>query len=282
MTSLADLSVDAAQSSAAGKKIFDREGILIVKGFFPAAVVQSAADFLRESLGHVEALFQQYGFSLNDRDASARVFDLVGRQSSGLPEMHKHMFQGHFPLEVRLSGVLREIARFANTQSLLFDLLATKRLFAHMPPTARYVLPRCAAAAVPPHQDISYNRHMGEFCVTWVPLVPIDAACGGMAAYRRTNRAGEVLARDMAAEANGWLPPIEVPDLANAERIVLAPLDPGDVVLLGSHTIHESMPNESDRIRLSCDFRFFGDRSHSTKNYLDIAANMIIAPTAAR
>jgi len=41
------------------------------------------------------------------------------------------------------------------------------------------------------------------------------------------------------------------------------------------------MPNSSDRMRLSCDFRFFGEQSHSTKHYLDIATNTVVAPTKA-
>jgi len=55
-------------------------------------------------------------------------------------------------------------------------------------------------------------------------------------------------------------------------------LDVGDAVILGRTTIHESMPNKSDRVRVSCDFRFFGERSHSTKHYLDLASNTIVSP----
>jgi ectoine hydroxylase-related dioxygenase (phytanoyl-CoA dioxygenase family) len=206
------------------------------------------------------------------------VTALVDRQSNVIPEKHMHIFQGHYPLEVRLSETLREFPRFANNHPLLFELLGTKRLFAHMPPTARYVLPRCSLAAVPPHQDISYNRHMDDFCVVWVPLVPIDERCGGMAAYRRTNHVGEVLTGEVLPGANGWLRPIKSADLERAERVVLTPLEVGDAVILGHRTIHESMPNRSNRVRLSCDFRFFGERSHSTKHYLDLASDTVVAP----
>jgi hypothetical protein len=278
MVGLSDLAVEAAESSAVGRRIFAREGILVVRGFFPPAVIQPAAAFLDESLKQVDDLFLRYGLSMRGENASAEVTDLVTRRGSDIPEDHKHLFQGHFPLQVRLSEVLRALARFTNTQPLLFDLLATTRLFAHMPPTARYVLPHCSLAAVPPHQDISYNRHMGDFCVMWVPFVPIDSACGGMAAYRKTNAASEVLTGKLTAEAGGWLPPITSDDLENAERVVLAPLGVGDVVILDRRTIHESMPNQSDRVRLSCDFRFFGEHSHSTKHYLDLRSDTVVPP----
>ena len=59
---------------------------------------------------------------------------------------------------------------------------------------------------------------------------------------------------------------------------MLAPLDPGDLVVMSKRTLHESMPNLSDRLRLSCDFRFFGEQSRSTKHYLDISADKVVAP----
>ena len=130
---------------------------------------------------------------MQDDDASARLASLIDQSPDLLPEKDRHIFLGHFPLEVRLAEPLREIPRFINTHPLLFDLLATQRLFAHMPPTARYVLPHCSLAHVPPHQDISYNRHMGEFLRRVGALVPIDSACGGMAVYPRTQYKEEMV-----------------------------------------------------------------------------------------
>jgi hypothetical protein len=278
MADLAEFSVDAAQDSAAAKEIFDREGVLIVKGFFPASVIGRTVSFLRQSMDQIDGVFRTYGFSMHDSDASARATALAAEPPGVIPEAHNHMLLGHFPLEVRLADALREIPRYANIRPLLFDLLSTRRLFTHMPPTARYVLPHCSLAAVPPHQDISYNRHLGEFCVVWVPLVQIDEACGGMAAYRRTNRMDEVLSGELSVAGTGWLKPIKGSALEKAERIVLSPLDLGDAVILDRRTIHESVPNRSDRVRLSCDFRFFGEHSHSTKHYFDISADTILAP----
>ncbi len=91
---------------------------------------------------------------------------------------------------------------------------------------------------------------MGDFCV-WVPLVPIDLACGGMAAYARTHHAPEMVA---GAQERGRR-------LAGADRQRLGrrrtarracPLEPGDVVIMGKRTMHESMANSSDRMQPSC------------------------------
>jgi hypothetical protein len=282
MVGLRDLSVVADQSAELGGQIFRSEGVLVVRQFLPAPVTRAVGAFLHDALVRLDEVFRRYGFSMQDDDASARLAALIDQSPDLLPEKDRHIFLGHFPLEVRLAESLREIPRFINTHPLLFDLLATQRLFAHMPPTARYVLPHCSLAQVPPHQDISYNRHMGEFCVVWVPLVPIDSACGGMAVYPRTQNQEELLAgADTSSPADGWLRPIEGDTIGSAERVVLAPLELGDVVILGRRTIHESMPNVSNRVRLSCDFRFFGEQSHSTKHYLNLASDTIVSPAAA-
>ena len=48
--------------------------------------------------------------------------------------------------------------------------------------------------AVPAHQDVTYNKHLGTFCIVWVPLVEIDRSCGGMAVFPRTQGLGELFA----------------------------------------------------------------------------------------
>jgi hypothetical protein len=281
MVDLKDLSVDTIEGVDRAKLVFDREGILVAKNLLPAEVVRTAADFLRDAVAEIDRTVRQYGFSLQDADAGERLTALMKNPQAEISEHDRHLFLGHFPLDVRLAEPLRTIPRFLNGHPLLFDLLSAQRLYAHMPPTARYVLPRCSLARVPLHQDISYNRHMGDFCVVWVPMVPIDLACGGMAAYARTHNAPEMVTERKAA-ADGWLAPIDSGSANDAQRVVLAPLAPGDVVVMGKGTMHESLPNSSDRMRLSCDFRFFGEQSHSTKHYLDIAANAVVAPTKAQ
>src|SRR5882757_7670327 len=220
MVDLNDLSVDASQNTDLAKLVLEREGILVVKNLLPPQVVRTVADFLRDALNEIDAALRQYGFSLRDADAAARLTTLMEESPAELTDHHRHMFLGHFPLEVRLAEPLRAIPRFLNSHPLLFGLLSTRRLYAHMPPTARYVLPHCSLARVPLHQDISYNPHMGDFCVVWVPLVPIDLACGGMAAYARTHNAREMVVERRQVAADGWLPPIDTGSADDGKRVV--------------------------------------------------------------
>jgi hypothetical protein len=86
---------------------------------------------------------------------------------------------GHFPLEVRLSENLWKIPYSESFYSIIKTILRSENVFMHMPPTARFVLPGNVYAGVPPHQDISYNKHMTDFITVWVPLVDIDEEGAG-------------------------------------------------------------------------------------------------------
>jgi ectoine hydroxylase-related dioxygenase (phytanoyl-CoA dioxygenase family) len=96
-----------------------------------------------------------------------------------------------------------------------------------------------------------------------------------MAVFPRTQGGGELFRGATVAPSDGWIPAI---DTAGLERVELQPLAPGDVVVMGEETVHESMANRSSRIRLSIDFRFFGDGSRSSKHYLDLAQRRVVAP----
>lgn len=152
---------------------------------------------------------------------------------------------GQYPLWVRMAPELRVIARWLAHDALLFDLLRTEHLFCHWPPMARCVLPGNDKAMWPPHVDTQYNGHIvGDFLTVWMPLVPIDDACGGLSIDRKD----------------------------------LIDLVPGDGVILSNSCVHASSPNRSDRPRLNCDFRFFGEGATSTKHYLDMATDIVTEP----
>lgn len=263
---------DAAPAHA--KQIFRDEGIVVIKQALPPAVCRATREYLSGELDGMAGLFARYSLDSGAPDCGARVARLLEPPATVPPE-DRHVLLGHFPLPVRLSEALWQIPLALAAQPLLAALLGATKLFVHMPPTARFVLPGNVTAAVPPHQDVTYNKHLGPFCVVWVPLVEIDRACGGMAVYPRTQGRGELFTGSAVAPADGWIPGV---DVAGLDRVELYPLAPGDVVVMGNETVHESMPNLSPRTRLSVDFRFFGDNSRSSKHYLDLAERRVIAP----
>jgi hypothetical protein len=262
-----------ATAPARAKEIFTAEGVVVLKQVLPPAVCRTTHDYLSKALDKTAGLFARYGIALDAPDCGRQVERLL--ETASVPAEDRHVLLGHFPLPVRLGEALWQIPFSLAETPFLYDLLGARQLFVHMPPTARFVLPGNVKAAVPAHQDISYNKHLGPFCVVWVPLVEIDRSCGGMAVYPRSQGRGELFAGETVAPTDGWIPGI---DVTRFERAELHPLAPGDVVIMGSETVHESMANRSARTRLSVDFRFFGDNSRSSKHYLDLAQRRVIAP----
>lgn len=272
--SLKSLCADA-RDAARVRQIFADEGLVIITQALPSTVCRPTAEYLAAALEQISDVLAAYGIAPDAPDRGGQVERLLVSRGAEIPAEDRHVLRGHFPLSVRLSEELWRIPLHLADHPFLYDILGTKRLFMHMPPTARFVLPGNIEAAVPAHQDISYNKHLGAFCVVWVPLVDIDGACGGMAAYPRSHGCGELLKGAFAAAPDHWLPGI---DTAKFERVELQPLTPGDVVVMGHETVHESIPNRSDRTRLSIDFRFFGDNSRSSKHFLDLAHRRVVAP----
>lgn len=179
---------------------------------------------------------------------------------------------GHFDLNTRLDPRLWAIPRLPALQALLREVLDSGALFLHLPPAARFVLPGNLEAGVPPHQDLSYNRHLSDFVTVWVPLVDIDDACGGVAVYPGSAAPCEIaVPRDPQGH---WLRGVST----QGYEALHCKLRVGDVLLLSKWIIHSSMPNHSSRTRLSIDYRFFGEQDSSTKHHLDLQSGVVIAP----
>ena len=100
-----------------------------------------------------------------------------------------------------------------------------------------------------------------------------------MAVYPKTQGLGELYNGSSVAATDGWMPGIETKSFS---RVELHPLSVGDIVVMGDELVHESVPNTSERVRLSIDFRFFGDNSTSSKHYLDLQERKVIAPTSVK
>ena len=243
---------------------------VVVKGFYPEALVADYLAFLMEALeDEVVPAFTSIGVNLHDSGAGALVARRIVEDKS-LDAGTRHLLMGQFPLQVRLSDRIHPLARHLGQSELLKRLLHSDHLYMHMPPMMRYVPPRYTPAAVPAHQDSSYNAHMNEFVTVWTPLVPIDLKCGGMIMYEDSHHHTQKV--DTAA--SGWF---EAIDTRSFTQTQLDGLVPGDAVILSPHIIHGSAPNLSDRIRFSMDLRIFGSAGSSTKHHMNLDTLEVIS-----
>src|SRR5208282_2349314 len=61
-------------------------------------------------------------------------------------------------------------------------------------------------------------------------------------------------------------------------RYVDCHCSPGDVLIFHRYMLHASLPNNSDRIRLSLDMRYFGAEGRTSKHYLDVQQAIVYEP----
>ena len=129
-----------------------------------------------------------------------------------------------------------------------------QRLLRIIPPDPEGAAPLGVGA----HQDGSpqLGYLTQDFCTAWIPLTEIDDRLGGLAVVPGSHRGG-VRAQTGAASSSLKTAKDQVFDLPSTdERWVTTTYRPGDLVVFASMTLHKGNPNTSDRLRLSCDFRY--------------------------
>lgn len=252
---------------------FRLKGYQIFRGVVAPKAIAAVRDFLQRELDSALGTLQTLGVRGDAESASADINRLLAApDADAIDRTLRSTMTGHYPLNTRLDPALWAIARDPGVRALLGEVLGADALRMHMPPTARFVLPRNRAAGVPAHQDISYNQHMSDFITMWVPLVEIDEACGGIRMFSRGQQA-EMPTR--LSHFGMWNEAVPTDGL---EAVNCTPMHPGDVLIFDKFQIHQSMPNVSGRTRFSVDYRFFREADTSQKHYLDMQSWRVVAP----
>lgn len=247
---------------------FKKEGFQVVRSVIPVALIDAIYAFLHS----------KKELSLQDLKKVLKTEDLVTALNKLVHDPEKiktydrpvqMAFSGHFDVDTRLNPLLQSVAHLPEVRALFDAIFPKQKPFMHLPPTARFVLPGNAFAAVPPHQDISYNEQVDDFFVMWVPLCSIDDQRGGVKIFQGTNLNKQF---PVGKDQGFWLSGIEN---LNAKEVHYH-MEKGDVLLLNKWIVHASMPNTSDVARLSVDYRFF--HGPSKKHALDILENKVLDP----
>lgn len=256
---------------------FRQQGYQVCRGVLNASEIQVLHALLAQA--QVQACQELQSAlelpELSDLGAFMSACEREPARFEALPLELRQLLVGHFSLETRLDPVLWTIPRSAGIQALLAEIFPGQRVGMHMPPTARFILPGHRWSGVPVHQDISYNRHMQDFVTIWLPLVPIDARCGGVIIHGGTGALPEqpLPAEDARPFPLFWQS--ELPDLGYPQ--IQPEFEPGDVLLLNPWVLHASAPNLSDYTRLSVDCRFF--IGSSQKHSLDLQHWQVLEPS---
>jgi hypothetical protein len=102
-----------------------------------------------------------------------------------------------------------------------------------------------------PHQDYRYIQGTADFLTAWIPLGPCPPEHGGLRVLSGSQSRG--LLPVHSAEGAGGLA-VDVDEDDPGWRT--ATYEAGDVVVFGSLTVHGAIPNRTDRLRLSVDYRY--------------------------
>lgn len=245
---------------------FNENGFQIFKNVIPIEVINSLKVFLQSHIEYqVKEACSEIQCHTKDQfipSVSAMVDDRM--EINMLSKRTRDTITGHFSVETRLAHELWQIPLQSLLKNIVKKILNTDRLFLHMPPVARFILPYNHFAIVPPHQDISYNKHMSDFVTVWVPLVDVDEKCGGVAVYQGSGNEPEIPTTQTKNQF--WLQSVPFDRFSR----ISCQMNAGDVLFLNKWIIHESMPNYADHTRISIDFRFFGYQDKSSKPFLDL------------
>ncbi len=137
--------------------------------------------------------------------------------------------------------------------------------FPHPLSIARLVFPESQEWSTPPHQDYVNNQGTEKLYACWIPLSDCPLSLGSISVLRGSHRLG--------------LQPVEYALGAGHRQTSLSPqarsmdwvasdFKLGDVIAFHSLTIHRALPNDTDRMRLSVDFRYQAEGEDTTERCL--------------
>jgi hypothetical protein len=178
---------------------------------------------------------------------------------SGGPAPTEEEYMAYYERAVQLDSFnrLAESAEVRAVMEAIYDgpvQVWEQRLLRIIPPDPDGAAPLGVGA----HQDGSpqLGYLTQDFCTAWVPLTDIDDRLGGLAVVPCSHRGG-VRAQTGSASSSLRTAKTQTFEAPSAgEQWVTTTYRPGDLVVFASMTLHKGQPNTSDRLRLSCDFRY--------------------------
>ena len=179
-------------------------------------------------------------------------------------------FEGGYEESPEFAGIARKLVEHPNNQKVMEQILGEP---ASIIPIVQYRTYPPGGSITPVHQDGFYSPGIMKYKPVWMPLVTIDREMGGlMVAVGHCNRG---FLHNLAKPAPYPLPDDVIPE----KDWATATFHPGDVLILNPFAPHGSLPNTSNRIRVSIDTRvqsaadprvIMGDITALSPNHVEI------------
>ena len=222
-----------------------QEGVLYFAGLLDAASVLR----LRHDIAQV---LRRYDFLKADATDDRLIAD-VGSYEARMDR------EGECGTTSVTPGVYRDIQHLQSFHALshhpsllrLYELLLDDEVLVHPRIVARVRVPSIRNHETPPHQDFIFNQGTTETWTAWIPVGDCPIELGGLSVLMRSHTRG-ILDYSRAPGAGGvaaLLAGMDTPWLQGDYRA-------GDVITFNSQCVHKSLPNRTNLIRLSVDFRY--------------------------
>ena len=209
-------------------------GYALIRGLLPT-------DETERLLGEITAILKVAGWIDAGIDAIDRRAVQAAACADGDPA-YKEVNQLVFSLE--------SFHRFPH-QPLLQDvmkLLAGRELFIHPRSAVRLIFPRFDRGVIHAHQDHTAVAGDSESFTAWIPLHDCPLEMGPLRILEGSHRFG----LQPTHGTTGYI----TPGTERGDGWAGGELKAGDVLIFHSLTVHEALPNLSDRLRISLDCRF--------------------------
>ena len=138
--------------------------------------------------------------------------------------------------------------------------------FPHPLSIARLVFPANDQWTTPPHQDYPNNQGTQDLYACWIPLGDCPVELGSLSILRGSHRYG-IAPLEFSLGAGNRRARLD----ARFEGLqwVGGDFKLGDAIIFHSLTVHRSLPNKLDRMRLSVDYRFQREGEEVTESCLE-------------
>lgn len=135
----------------------------------------------------------------------------------------------------------------------LMQALLGDTAFPHPLSIARLVFPENREWSTPPHQDFVNNQGTQDLYACWIPLSDCPLAMGSLAILEGSHKMG-LLPVEYALGAGHRQS--SLPEEVASMQWLANDFALGDVIVFHSLTIHRALPNDTDRMRISVDYRY--------------------------
>lgn len=236
--------------TAEQKNHYLEEGYLVAKKLLDADSLNELSRDLDERVsgvakklhaeGRLSALCDDVPF---DRRLAALC--RAAKDSNSARELWRSVELKYF--DIPTNGMFRMMSHPA-LLDVVEQIIGPEILF-HPQSNVRAKLPRHDEGLVPWHQDsvgLSPDSEKTFIVNFWIPLVDVTMDMGGMQVMRGKHHKGPELSKEFAI-ADSKLPKDEIVD---------CPIPRCGALMIQKRTIHRSVPNTSEKVRWSLDFRF--------------------------